>query len=206
MGGISIQEMAMYALAFLLALTVHEYAHARAALSAGDDTAEKAGRVSLNPLDHLDTIGTLMFVASVINGFGIAWGKPVPVNPYNFKNPRWDSLKVSLWGPLSNVITAFALSLVLKFIIEPWIPAYGALINLCIIFNLAIAFFNLIPIPPLDGSHILSALLPVQAARRYDAVMGRYGIVILVIALFSGAVRWIIGPIVSRLYSLMTGF
>lgn len=206
MGHITIREMAMYALAFLLALTVHEYAHARAALAAGDDTARNAGRVSLNPLDHLDTIGTLMFFASVINGFGIAWGKPVPVNPYNFKSPRWDSLRVSLWGPMSNVITSFALALLLRFVVEPWIPTYAGLIEVCIVFNLAIAFFNLIPIHPLDGSHILSALLPPDAARRYELMMGRYGLFILVVALVTGAVSWLIKPVVLSLYRVMTGF
>ena len=199
----SIQEMAMYVLAFLIAITVHEYAHARAALAAGDDTAQRMGRVSLNPLDHLDPLGTVMFVATMLNGFGLAWGKPVPVNPYYFKNPRWDSLKVSIWGPLSNVITAFILAVILKFAVYPRLPAYIPLVHLCIIFNLAVAFFNMIPIPPLDGSKVLSSLLPIELARRYDFTMGRYGIIILLVVLVTGVAGLIIEPPVRFLYSLL---
>jgi Zn-dependent protease len=173
--------MAIYAFAFLLALTIHEFAHARAALSAGDDTAKKAGRLSLNPLVHLDVMGTLLFVATLMAGFGIAWGKPVPVNTLKMRNPRWDSLKVSLWGPLSNILLAIALSIALRF---AGASIAGAVIYVCILFNLSIAFFNLIPIAPLDGSHILAALLPQRAAQRYASVMSRYGLVILAAALF----------------------
>ena len=197
--------MAMYLLAFLLAITVHEYAHARAALAAGDDTAQRMGRVSLNPLDHLDTVGTLMFVITMLNGFGLAWGKPVPVNSYHFKSPRWDSLKVSFWGPLSNVITAVILAVLLRFVVAPFLPDYSTLMKLCISFNLVVAFFNMIPIPPLDGSHVLSALLPVELARRYDFAMGRYGIIILLVVLVTGVTRLIIEPPVRFLTSLLIG-
>jgi len=199
----SIQEMTMYVLAFLLTITVHEYAHARAALAAGDDTAQRMGRVSLNPLNHLDPLGTVMFVATMLNGFGLAWGKPVPVNPYYFRNPRWDSLKVSIWGPLSNVITAFILAVILKFAVYPLLPAYIPLVHLCIIFNLAVAFFNMIPIPPLDGSKVLASLLPIELARRYDFAMGRYGIIILLVVLVTGVAGLIIEPPVRFFYSLL---
>jgi Zn-dependent protease len=173
--------MAIYALAFLLALTVHEYAHARAAFSAGDDTAKKAGRLSLNPLVHLDVAGTILFVITLIAGFGIAWGKPVPVNHLKMRNPRWDSLKISLWGPLSNILLAIALSVALWFVKASMV---GAVIYICILFNLTIAFFNLIPIAPLDGSHILAALLPQKAAQKYAFIMSKYGLIILAAAIF----------------------
>lgn len=189
--------MAMIGIAFLLALTVHEYAHARAALAAGDDTAQRAGRISLNPLDHLDPLGTIMFVLMMLNGFGIAWGKPVPVDPYRFKSPRWDSLKVSLWGPLSNMITAVVLAVVFRSLILPAqiIPyQYVELVLVCIRLNLVLAFFNLIPVPPLDGSKILVSLLPLNMARSYERTIGQYGLLILIALLFTGVVGRIIGP------------
>ena len=192
--------------AFLVAITVHEYAHARAALAAGDDTAKLAGRVSLNPIKHLDPVGTVFLLLMIIRGFPIAWGKPVPINSYNFKNPRWDSLKVSLWGPLSNVITAFALGLMFRWLVVPIAPAYAEFFGKCILINLALAFFNLIPVPPLDGAHILSSLLPIEMAREYNSVLSRYGIMILIVVLITGIPSLIILPPVKILFTLFTGY
>ena len=199
------QHIVMMAVAFLTALTIHEYAHARAALAAGDDTAKLAGRISLNPLDHLDPLGTLMFALMLMNGWGIAWGKPVPINPSRFKSPRWDSLKVSLWGPLSNLLMAIALGMILRFVPLPIPKVYIDLIKTCVLINLMLAFFNLIPVPPLDGSKIFSSLLPYETARRYDYVMGRYGLLILLAILFTGIVGMVIGPPVYILYNLLAG-
>lgn len=199
------QHLVMMAVAFLTALTIHEYAHARAALAAGDDTAKLAGRISLNPLDHLDPLGTLMFVFMLLNGWGVAWGKPVPVNPYRFKSPRWDSLKISLWGPLSNLLMAFGLGMILRFVPLHIADAYIDLIETCVWINLMLAFFNMIPVPPLDGSKIFSSLLPVEIARRYDHTMAKYGLLILLVILFTGILRLFIGPPVSLLFHLLVG-
>ena len=178
----SLRRLAMLAVGLVIAVTVHEFAHARAALAAGDDTAKRMGRVSLNPIDHLDLFGTLLFISLIAmnSSFVFGWGKPVPVNPANFKSPRWDSLKVSLWGPLSNVITACVLTLVLKYLILPYASmAYIELAGLCIKFNLVLAVFNLLPILPLDGSKIFSSLLPITQARIYERAVSKYGMFIV---------------------------
>ncbi|HEY3297441.1 MAG TPA: site-2 protease family protein [Armatimonadota bacterium] len=171
----------IFAIAFLSALTVHEFAHARAALAAGDDTAKQAGRLTLNPLAHLDLVGSIFFIMMMATGYGIGWAKPVPINPMRFKSPRWDNLRVSLWGPLSNLIFAIVLSAIFKFVIVP-LHAYDyyILIYVCIRVNVGLAVFNLIPIPPLDGSHILASLLPYEMARRFEYGMGRYGMSVLI--------------------------
>lgn len=202
---IGLQEIVMYLLAFLVAITIHEYAHARAALAAGDDTAQRMGRISLNPIDHMDTLGTIMFIVTMLNGFGLAWGKPVPIDPYRFKNPRWDVLKVSIWGPLSNLLTAGALAILFRFVMVPMAPNFVQLTAICILFNLVLAFFNMIPIPPLDGSKVLMSLLPVDSARRYEVTMGRYGMLILLALLVTGVAGMFIGPPIRILFHILTG-
>jgi Zn-dependent protease len=144
----------------LIALTFHEYAHGYIAWRFGDPTARNAGRLTLNPLAHLDVFGTVMLL---FGPFG--WAKPVPVNGYNFANPKRDGLLVSLAGPVSNIILALIFGYSMRLFI-----AFGPsflmsqylfdFLNLSIIINVGIAFFNLIPVPPLDGSHILAGLLP----------------------------------------------
>jgi Zn-dependent protease len=146
--------------AILIALTIHECAHGFIALRLGDTTARDAGRLTLNPIAHLDLFGTIMLL---FGPFG--WAKPVPVNGYNFANPKRDTLLVSLAGPLSNIITAlvfgYSVRLLMKF--EPDFmtnPYFVGFFTFCIGINIGIAFFNLIPVPPLDGSKILAGLLP----------------------------------------------
>jgi Zn-dependent protease len=163
----------------IVSVSIHELAHAKSAEAAGDDTARKAGRISLNPLDHLDPMGTIMMVVTALAGFGIGWAKPVPVNPMKFRSPRWDSLKVSLWGPLSNIMIATLAALVIR-IGARHLGAIDIEIALSfVMINVALAMFNMLPIAPLDGSHIMSSLLPTDLARSYDAFMGRYGFMIL---------------------------
>lgn len=191
----------------VVSLSVHEFAHAKAAYLAGDDTARLAGRISINPLDHLDPMGTLMMVMSSLSGFGIGWAKPVPVNPANFRHPRWDSLKVSLWGPLSNLLLALIAGQILRFGWNVLGSTDAHILFMFVIINLALALFNLIPIAPLDGSHILSSLLPVDKARSYDIFMGRYGFLVLLglIFLAPGGLRMILGPPSRVLFGLFTG-
>lgn len=193
--------------ALIMALTVHEYAHAKSAELAGDDTAKFAGRVSLNPLDHLDPIGTLMMAFMAIGGMGIGWAKPVPVNPFRMRHPRWDNVKVSLWGPLSNLTFALGVGLLVRILPDAVVQEYRLLIVLVRV-NLSLAMFNLIPIAPLDGSHILSGLLPADAARSYERFMGQYGMLLLLGLIFVGGdLLWaVIGPPMHFLFTLFTGW
>jgi Zn-dependent protease len=146
--------------AILLALTIHEYAHGYIAWRLGDPTARNAGRLTLNPIAHLDLFGTIMLM---FGPFG--WAKPVPVNGNYFANPKRDSIWVSLAGPASNIVLAIIIGYTYRILVAlaPALLANQSVViffQLCILINIGIAFFNLIPIPPLDGSHILLGLLP----------------------------------------------
>ncbi len=183
--------------AITIALTVHEFAHAKVADMAGDPTARDQGRVSLNPLDHYDPIGTTMIL---LLGFG--WGKPVPVNPANFGHPRRDEALVSVAGPGSNIITAALFAVPLRF---GFAGDYALAINLIVLLNLFLAFFNLIPIFPLDGSHILQAILPYEKARSYAIFMSRYGMILLLVLVFTGMLGTGVVIPAKLLYYLFTG-
>ncbi len=148
--------------AVLCALALHEAAHAYAADYLGDPTPRRLGRVTLNPLAHLDVIGTLLLV---LVHFG--WGKPVPVDPRNFNRPRRDMVLVALAGPLANIVTAVILAFVLRTGGFAAMPAASIAINALVIVSLLLALFNLLPIPPLDGSKILYGLLPVALSPLY---------------------------------------
>ena len=137
----------------LIALSIHECAHALTAHWLGDDTAKNQGRMTLNPLKHLDPIGTILFLV-----IGIGWGKPVPINPSYFKNPRQGQALVALAGPVSNILLASLLGIFMKFTGQS-----SLFLNLLIEINIVLAAFNLLPLPPLDGSKILGLILPSQS-------------------------------------------
>ncbi len=184
------QTLLLIAPPILLALTFHEYAHAYMAYRYGDDTARQSGRLTLNPLRHLDPLGTIMIF---IVHFG--WAKPVPVNPSRLKNPKKDMLWISAAGPLANMILALASGLLIRVLLTIGVTpdrhtAIGLLFLMVIMslqINLALAIFNILPIAPLDGSKILFALLPV----RYEKLiyfLERYGPFILIgLIIFSQA-------------------
>jgi Zn-dependent protease len=194
-GRFDIAAFLTWLLALVVGITVHEFAHAYRADRAGDPTARANGRVSLNPLDHYDPVGTTLILL-----FGFGWGKPVPVNHFLFRNPRRDEIMVSLWGPLSNLITATVLAIPVRFGVA---GAYTSVLLAIIELQLILAVFNLIPVYPLDGSHILSALLPVEQARRLDAAYAQYGpLLLVVVVMVAGQFVW---PVVNALLTLLLG-
>ncbi len=157
----------------LFTLTIHEYCHGRVAYYLGDDTAKRAGRLTLNPISHIDPLGLLMlFIAH------IGWAKPVPINPYNFKNYKRDTAITAAAGPVSNFIVAIILSLIFNFLrgiipIEQLMSGSSrfvfTMLYYAVLINLALGIFNLIPIPPLDGSKILGGFLTDKQYSRYAA-------------------------------------
>ncbi|MBI4589569.1 MAG: site-2 protease family protein [Candidatus Rokubacteria bacterium] len=190
--------------ALLLAVTVHEVAHGLVADRLGDPTARMQGRLTLNPLPHIDPLGAIAFVLA---GFG--WAKPVPVNAVNLRHPVRDMAWVAAAGPISNLVAAFVglVALVLlrrlgniPFIAEP----LGGLLIWIYQFNLALAIFNLIPLPPLDGGHFLPYFLPRGSWSRLNQ-LEQYGPFILLLLVMTGATRYVVGPVfqfVSGLYIL----
>lgn len=193
----------------LLALTFHEFSHGWVANRLGDPTARLAGRLTMNPLAHLDPIGTIMlFIAH------IGWAKPVPVNPYNLHNPKRDIVWVSFAGPGANLLMALAFGLVIRAFdtggpLSSITLPHPVLIMIIygVIINLALAAFNLIPIPPLDGSQILGGILPEEAEREYRK-LDRFGPMLVIVLVMGGYLLnipflwWILMPFI-RFFSLL---
>ncbi len=169
---------------FLISLAVHEFSHAYFAYRFGDNTAKNEGRLTLNPLKHLDLFGSIIIPAiSLLSGFAvIGWAKPVPVNHHNFKNPVRDDIIVSTAGPISNLMLAVLFSILLNYL-----PSESRLINylyMPFIFNIFLFYFNLLPIPPLDGSHVLNHLLPPHLKPIFISI-SRYSLIILMLLIYS---------------------
>ncbi len=171
-------------LGLLISLSVHEFAHAIVAGWLGDDTARRSGRLTLNPLKHLDPLGTSSLLL-----FGFGWGKPVPFNPLNLRHPRRDAGIVSVAGPLSSLLLALSLAFLLKFYPLPYFYSLAQL-------NLVFGFFNLLPIHPLDGFKIVLGFLPRALASDWLDVQS-FGPYILLFLVFSGLLFKIINPLVT---------
>ena len=151
----------------LFAITIHEYAHGRAALSLGDPTAKNAGRLTLNPISHIDPLGAICLFF-----FHIGWAKPVPVNPVYFQNVKRDTVLMALSGPIANISAALVAGIFIRNFLLPW-EIYLKILVYMILMNTGLGLFNLFPIPPLDGSHVLENLLPARASITYRQI-GRY--------------------------------
>lgn len=184
----------------VISITVHEFAHALAADRLGDPTPRSQGRLSLNPIAHLDPIGTLMIL---IAWFG--WGKPVVFDPYNLKNPRRDAALIGLAGPISNIILAIALSILLRLLPQS-ILLWAVFISI-IRLNIILAIFNLIPIHPLDGGKILIGFLPRKLAYEWNAILSQYGMIILLLLIFpfggSSPISSLLLPVISFLLTIL---
>ncbi|MBR5151618.1 MAG: site-2 protease family protein [Elusimicrobiaceae bacterium] len=194
-------------------IILHEFAHGWIAYRMGDDTAYYSGRLTLNPLSHVDPVGTLA-VPAVCWLFGwplFGWAKPVPVNPTRLPAPRKDMGKVAFAGPAVNLILAALCAGLLKVsvVLQGHLTqqVFGALVYILqygLFVNVFLAVFNLIPIPPLDGGRVLTALLPVQVAVRYDHLVGRYGMWIVVALVLTGVVKYILFPPTFFIVSVLT--
>ncbi len=182
--------------ALLFTITVHEYAHGAMSSSLGDPTPEEDGRLTMNPLAHLDLIGSLMLL---LVGFG--WAKPVRIDPRYYTDPRTGMLKVACAGPGSNLLVAFLAMFLQILFVRYFYVGRGVILflNWLMLYNVWFAFFNLIPIPPMDGYNVLRTVLPLDKALAYERLVGPYCNLILIVLCFTGLVNVVISPI-STLY------
>ena len=189
-----------------MSVVIHEVSHGFMALALGDSTAKYEGRLTLNPFSHLDPIGSFLvpLMGYFLGGFIIGWAKPVPFNPHNLRNAKWGEALVAVAGPLSNIALALIFGLVIRFVSGGVFlnQASLSLASFVVLINITLAIFNLIPIPPLDGSKILFALLPYKWTNLRES-LERFGLVFVLIFVFF---LWqIMNPIISYLFVLFTG-
>mgnify|MGYP003789570429 CR=1 FL=1 len=191
----------------LFSLVIHEVAHGYAAYLMGDPTAKRFGRLTLDPLAHLDPLGTLMMVWTLVTGYGIGWAKPVPVDFRNFRNIRLGAIAVGIAGPLANILLALLFSVPFRYALLAYTqgggsPYLAGVLAGAIVVNLSLAAFNLLPIPPLDGSRVVLGLLRGRLAFYY-AQLEKYGMFILLMLVLLGWLWRLVFPIVSFLGPLI---
>ncbi len=189
----------------VMSVTVHEFAHGITALWQGDPTAKLAGRLTMNPIKHLDLVGSLIVPLICVllpGGLVLGWAKPVPINPYNFRNKRFGEAIVAFAGPLSNFIIALILGLVLRFNVDKLDQNTLQLLIVATMTNIVLAVFNLVPLPPLDGSKILYSIFP-DSMGRFVQSIEKYGLILTLIFIF--AFIQLLDPVVRSLFTLIVG-
>jgi Zn-dependent protease len=190
-------------LAIVIAITLHEYAHAIVAYKLGDPTPKLQGRLTINPRKHFDPIGAMMIVYASLAGIGFGWGKPVMINPYNFKNPQKDELIVAMAGPAMNFCIAAIAAFFIHYVNVPW-QGINEFLMLLIQLNIGLMLFNLIPIPPLDGSKVFAVLFPITW-RNHRMNFERYGGMVLLFVIFfaKGLLWWMLSPLYKMLMMVL---
>lgn len=192
----------------ILAITIHEFAHAFAADRLGDPTARSQGRLTLNPISHIDPVGTILLPLglTLLSGgaFSYGWGKPTPFDPYNLQNPRKDAALIAVAGPISNILLAIIGAILIRFVPHQ----YSIYLLPLITTNISLAVFNLFPIGPLDGQKIVFGLLPRDLAFEFQSIMNRYGTIILILMIFplfggEAPISSIMTPTIQFLLSLL---
>ena len=212
----TIASVIVVAIMLLVGFPVHEFAHALAAYRLGDSTAKLMGRLTLNPIAHFDPLGGILLAVSFIGvGFGFGWAKPTPVNPTNLAGGRRGEALVAAAGPISNLVLAAAAALPLRFIyatpeLEAQIPGLVTVIlGLFVYINLVLMLFNLLPIPPLDGSKVLFAFLSPRLSWQWRPVLEQYGFILILLLFFlppgNSIGSQIFFPILDALFSLLVG-
>ncbi len=192
---------------FLIVVVAHEVAHGYVAYRLGDTTAKDAGRLTLNPIAHLDPVGTVILPAALIlmrSPIVFGWAKPVPVNPYNFKDPRKGMLLTSLAGPGANLALAVLFAALFKLRLFAPHSAPWTFLLTGVIISLVLGVFNMIPVPPLDGANIIFSLLPVHIVKRL-AWLEQYGFIVLIALLYLGLLNRVILPLVGFLTKVLIG-
>lgn len=207
-----VNGLLMY-IGLLVLLTFHEFGHAWMALKCGDDTAKLQGRVSLNPIVHIDVVGTvilpllmifLSMAGSGLASFLVGWAKPVPVNPHNLRNPRMDDILVSMAGPWMNLALAVLLMALARVGMLAGVPDLVSLSLQTAYLSLMLCFFNLIPVPPLDGSHVLRNLVGMSYETYYS--IARYGFIIIIVLLQIPTFRWLLSSVTQGSWSIIGGW
>lgn len=201
------QKIILWVIPLLFAITVHETAHGWVASKCGDPTAKLLGRLTLNPLKHIDPIGTIIVPAILfmLGGFVFGWAKPVPITWRNLRHPRWDMALVAVAGPLANLVMAFMWVAVAKVAIALHNAPFSYMAQIGISINLVLMLLNLLPIPPLDGSRVLASFLSPAMAYQFNK-LEVYGFLILVLLLASGLLARILGPALQGLLAIFFSF